>query len=260
MTIVAKCFRSLVNGSSLPNESQCQDCGYFYLEHPAVRELLQKKPRSAAFAVCKCKTQKARTLQEQQVRIFEANLPHSWENAEPRTFDNWIPRPGTEEMYAAAQQFPAGSPRLLIFTGATGSGKTHILEAMARKLLAAGVAVVYEPVAQLLQRFRATYREGGSTLFEFQTSYNQKPVLFLDDLGAEKASEWTREQLTMLVDHRLLYSGRLVTASNKTPGEFESNLGPRLASRLFGENTGEVRVVVNAARDFRRLNKYATQE
>jgi DNA replication protein DnaC len=57
--------------------------------------------------------------------------------------------------------------------------------------------------------------------------------LVIDDLGAEKSSEWAREILYLIIDKR--YSDLLPTiiTSNLSPKELAEKLDDRLVSRLM---------------------------
>ena len=57
-------------------------------------------------------------------------------------------------------------------------------------------------------------------------------LLILDDLGAEKASEWVKEQLYMLVNYRYEHMLPIVVTTNCSGAELEQELGRRTLSRL----------------------------
>lgn len=58
------------------------------------------------------------------------------------------------------------------------------------------------------------------------------PLLALDDLGAEKASEWTRERVYEIVDERYAWQRPVLITSNLTPMQLAEHVGERVASRL----------------------------
>ena len=62
------------------------------------------------------------------------------------------------------------------------------------------------------------------------------PVLLLDDLGAEKRSEWTDEQLYRLLNYRYNEGLPTVVASNVTLDKLE----PRIASRLQDASLSQI--------------------
>lgn len=57
-------------------------------------------------------------------------------------------------------------------------------------------------------------------------------LLILDDIGAEKASEWTAERLYTIVDHRYANCLPLLVTSNLPPSKLTEQTGERTASRL----------------------------
>lgn len=73
----------------------------------------------------------------------------------------------------------------------------------------------------------------------------QCPVLLLDDLGVEKRSPWTDEQMYRLLNHRYNEGLPTVIAANVVPEQLE----PRIASRM--QDTSLSRVVVLAGEDQR---------
>ena len=57
-------------------------------------------------------------------------------------------------------------------------------------------------------------------------------LLHLDDLGAEKQTEWVIEQLYAVVNERYERQRALIVTSNVEPDDLEKQLGPRVVSRL----------------------------
>ena len=58
-------------------------------------------------------------------------------------------------------------------------------------------------------------------------------VLMLDDFGAEKITEWVKEQFFLILDYRLQWRKQTIIASNLYPEEIALAHGERIASRLF---------------------------
>ncbi len=57
-------------------------------------------------------------------------------------------------------------------------------------------------------------------------------LLVIDDLGAEKASEWTQERFYSVIDHRYANCLPLIVTSNLPPAKLAEQTGERAASRL----------------------------
>lgn len=123
------------------------------------------------------------------------------------------------------------SPTLLL-VGAVGTGKTHAAYALANSAFDRGQLVVAVPVPDLLAALRPSGDDG-----TLGARARVCDLLVLDDLAAEKPSEWTAEQLSALIDARVREERRQVVTTNATYGELETRLGPRTMSRLTGGAT-----------------------
>ena len=120
----------------------------------------------------------------------------------------------------------------LMLVGPYGCGKTHLAAAILHRCAEYGVAGMFVVVPELLARIRTSYRTGdGKAEAVIDTAKNAK-LLILDDLGAEKASEWVKEQLYMLVNYRYEHMLPTVVTTNCNGAELEQELGRRTLSRL----------------------------
>jgi DNA replication protein DnaC len=59
-------------------------------------------------------------------------------------------------------------------------------------------------------------------------------LLLIDDLGTERANEWTGERLYAVVNRRWLADLPTIATSNLEPEQLEEALGERTYSRLVG--------------------------
>jgi DNA replication protein DnaC len=57
-------------------------------------------------------------------------------------------------------------------------------------------------------------------------------LLVIDDIGAEKPSEWTQERVYSVIDHRYANCLPLIVTSNLPPSKLGGQIGERAASRL----------------------------
>jgi DNA replication protein DnaC len=121
-------------------------------------------------------------------------------------------------------------PSLLIL-GPTGTGKTHQGYGALRHLSVMGVscASVASSAADVYAKLRP--RHGIDSEAEFERYANAR-LLFLDDLGAAKTSEWVEEVNYRLINHRYEKGFATIFTSNVPPKELGERLGERVASRL----------------------------
>ncbi|WP_017602231.1 ATP-binding protein [Nocardiopsis lucentensis] len=140
----------------------------------------------------------------------------------------------------------------LLLLGPTGTGKTHQGYGALRRLSVIGVntAAAAAPIADIYAKMRPRPGVDSETVFE---SYAQAPLLFVDDLGAAKESEWVEEVTTRLVNYRYDRSMPTIFTSNVPPKQLGEKIGERVASRL----TELCRVVVLKGTDRRLAGRAA---
>ncbi len=118
--------------------------------------------------------------------------------------------------------------------GDTGTGKTTLAMLVSKAALQAGHSVAIYSLPKLLARIRRTYdsEPGGDSylsLFERLTSVD---LLHIDDLGAEKRTDWVLEQLYALVNERYEAQKSILVTTNLPHEELEEQIGTRTVSRL----------------------------
>lgn len=104
----------------------------------------------------------------------------------------------------------------LWFHGTVGTGKTTMALMVAKAARDAGFSVAIYSVPLLLADIRRTFAKDSEDsygrLFRRLTSVD---LLLLDDLGAERETEWVLEQLYMLVNERWQDRRSIVVTSNE---------------------------------------------
>lgn len=156
-----------------------------------------------------------------------------------------------DKVKAICKQFLA-DPFDLVLTGSSGTGKTHIAVAVLRELVRSGKAnpetARFIPVPELLREIRASYNTSGEDNAEetIVSKYADIDFLALDDLGAEKSTEWSIAILYLVIDRRHRELRPTITTTNMSLDEISVKLSPRIASRLASG-----RVVVMSGVDHR---------
>ena len=99
--------------------------------------------------------------------------------------------------------------RGLWFAGDVGTGKTSLAMLVSLAAERAGRSVAIYPVTRLLAEIKDTYdsQTGGSYMRLFRRLCSVD-LLHLDDLGAEKRTDWVLEQLYSIVNERWQDSAR----------------------------------------------------
>ncbi len=105
--------------------------------------------------------------------------------------------------------------RGLWFDGPVGTGKTSLAILVAKAAKDAGRSYAVYPVPRLLAEIKRTFdRDASDTYLGFFRRLCTVDVLVLDDLGAEKQTEWVLEQLYSIVNERWQDRRSIVVTTN----------------------------------------------
>lgn len=128
---------------------------------------------------------------------------------------------------------------LYIYSENTGNGKTtwssKIMNQYIRKIVARTDLeneALYLNVSLFVEAMRNQYSEYSNDIARLREEAMNCKLLILDDIGAERPSEYVCERLYDLINHR--YTNMLATiyTSNLTPFELGDRLGSRIESRV----------------------------
>lgn len=126
----------------------------------------------------------------------------------------------------------------LLFSGATGLGKTFLSACIARQVADQGFSVVYETAVRLFGDFETEKfgdRSGDRVEHGNLTSkYLQTDLLIIDDLGTEMTTQFTISALYTVVNTRMMEAKPTIISTNLTPEALEGRYSPQIASRLLG--------------------------
>jgi DNA replication protein DnaC len=105
--------------------------------------------------------------------------------------------------------------RGLWFDGPVGTGKTSLAILVAKAAKDAGRSHAVFPVPLLLAEIKRTFdRDSGDNYLAFFRRLCSVDLLVLDDLGAEKQTEWVLEQLYSIVNERWQDQQSIVVTTN----------------------------------------------
>ena len=126
----------------------------------------------------------------------------------------------------------------LIFTGATGLGKTHLSLAIAQAAINKGYSVVYGTAQKFFtnierEHFGRSKDPDGTT----EDMLADCDLLILDDLGAEFTTSFSVAAFNNILNTRLLDSKPTIISTNLSLSEIQNKYTERAASRIIGEYT-----------------------
>jgi DNA replication protein DnaC len=205
----------------------CDDTGWRPVEDNSVRRVVR----------CDCWRD-----QVGHKRLAEANIPKRYQHCTLGNFTAY--NESLERAVAQARRMADAYPSIsagLFLEGQPGVGKTHLAAAVLKQVIqTTGARGVFYDTRDLLRIIRSTYDPSiRTTELEILRPVMQADLLVLDDLGAEKTSEWVEETMNLIVNTR--YNERRVTifTSNYAdiPDDTDPNalifrIGHRMRSRL----------------------------
>jgi DNA replication protein DnaC len=114
--------------------------------------------------------------------------------------------------------------------GAFGTGKTALAMIVSKRAIDAGRSVAIYSCPRLLNVIRESIDGGG--ILDFLDRLADVDLLHIDDLGAERRTEWVLEQLYSIVNARYEAQRSTLITTNLTRDELADQIGERIVSRL----------------------------
>ena len=175
-----------------------------------------------------------RNQQELEKVTLQANIPNAYGQTTLENYEKHTIESEKAHAYMIALATSENTQGVYIF-GASGLGKTHLAIGLLKKKMERGQTGLFVVVPELMESLRRCLRESGDDFEILQALYNVD-CLVLDDLGAEKATEWVAERLYLVINQRYLSNRMTVITSNCNPQEIEERLGEqgkRITSRVL---------------------------
>jgi len=237
--------------------TQCPDCrGTGWVRHKVPLE----HPDFGNVFRCHCVSESPEAIKHTAEMMIRYN---NFPKGKPRTFDDigetdttkgFDRIPGTEDALALAQAWAmrTDTAPFLMLNGTNGCGKSHLLQAAGRCMVANGYMVKYESAEMLLRKLRATIANpDGPSMYDVEAAYINAEVLLLDELGSVNATSFSVSTLATIINERYQDEKLTALATHLSRDKTALVLGSTIASRLWDTDTGITALAYITAGDHR---------
>jgi DNA replication protein DnaC len=191
--------------------------------------------------ICDCSTTMRAKLEAERNKpdystfgIQEDELCLNWSDIVPGVSD------ADKAMPEIRNQFIRGWGMIFLW-GTYGQAKTLLGKILTARAIEAGRKAAYANVSTVLDHIRLAYDEKEHMMTELlrrSEFWNNRDVLFLDELDKASTTEWAQDRLFQLLDQRYVRAIRgealTVIASNKSTDALDGYLKSRLSDTRLG--------------------------
>lgn len=174
---------------------------------------------------------------EAQKRLLVANLlalsniPARFKDADLQSLSG----PGVRRAQQYVRDFERhrAKGRGILFLGGVGTGKTTLACAVVRAVITHHQrSARFIPVVELLRDMRVLIGFEPAAQIRARDAMRSTELAVYDDLGAERATDWVREELYALIDWRYRELAPTIVTTNCSLEELEDRIGQAAVSRL----------------------------
>jgi DNA replication protein DnaC len=144
-------------------------------------------------------------------------------------FPQWLTNPTN---YKTVLEWISNKSPFLITLGGVGTGKSYMCACILNYLYSQKKNVYYTNHRRFISDIQAPISEGKSS-DEIVHRFMYQDILIFDDLGSGTNTDWQKEKILDVIDHRYSHNMKTVITSNFDRIALKDFVGARTVSRLF---------------------------
>ena len=172
---------------------------------------------------------------EQKVTLVKNEQQRSFQYIDPHfTFDQFVTAKSNQIAYSicreTANNLGQSKNNPLFIYGATGLGKTHLMQAIAHEILKQGKSFYYFTSDKFVNQLVNSLRK--QKIDEFKDKIKKADLLIIDDIHVIAGKQKSSEQFLLLLNDFMSKNKQVILASDKHPSaltDFDERLKSRLA-------------------------------
>ncbi len=171
-------------------------------------------------------------VQEERNKRKKRNYTSLLEKDWPVTFESLKIIPQNAEQVRRIQNWNPELSKGVVLYGSVGTGKSTLCKAVVNRFASQSYRCLFISVADAMQRLKDTMDRKDTTLGAEQEKLITPNLLLLDDLGAEKASEWAVEKIFLIFEKRAALKKHTFFTTNLTPDQIGDVYKERIRDRM----------------------------
>jgi DNA replication protein DnaC len=210
-------------------------------------------------------------------RLASAHIPPRYQHCTLESFETGFPNadPSLQRAVLMTQGFIRDFPfatdgRGLLYTGSIGVGKTHLAVGTLRALIEErGATGLFCDYRELLKQIQHSYNpQVNSTELDILKPVFEAEVLVLDELGAQKPTDWVWDTVALILNTRYNEKRTTIITSNYPDAApagskltatqqavREDSLGDRIGERMRSRLAEMCGAIVMQGKDFRQVKR-----
>lgn len=173
------------------------------------------------------------TLEKENFNTFNINIFSTVVDEK----EDMSPRENISEILNAARyfinNFDEKNDHNLLFYGATGQGKTFMLNSIAKELMDMNKSVIYQTAYEMVELLEKKRFQKDDLSNKKYALLFEADLLLVDDLGIEVVNSFTNSEIFNIINTRLLRGKKTIISTNLSPKELSNTYTDRVFSRVF---------------------------